>query len=261
MSSVLLNNLETASIGRDEEWPQDAKLFQPYDMEQILLPDNANCLAVQTYLRMCKLPFTVQHRSNAEFMSPSGRVPFLQCGLHLVTELDPIIAFVGNKGISLTDHMDSRQKSDMRADMSLVNNVLISAELYLSWVEPLLLQEVTQPRYGSVFPWPLNNILTYLKRRAVVSKLKALQWANKTPNEVYGEVDKACRNLSARLGNNHFFFSRPTELDALVFGHTYTILSTKLPDNRLADVLRGYPNLISHCDRIQSQFSTRKLSQ
>lgn len=61
-------------VSEQEEWPADAKLFQPYDVEQILLPDNASCLAVQTFLRMCKLPFTVENRSNAEFMSPSGNI-------------------------------------------------------------------------------------------------------------------------------------------------------------------------------------------
>jgi hypothetical protein len=47
---------------------------------------------------------------------------------------------------------------------------------------------------------------------------------------------------------------RPTELDAVSFGHLSTILTTKLPDPRLSEVVRGYPNLVSHCNRIHSQF-------
>lgn len=49
------------------------KLYQPYEVEQILLPDNANCLAVQAFLKMAKLTYAVEPRSNAEFMSPSGQ--------------------------------------------------------------------------------------------------------------------------------------------------------------------------------------------
>jgi len=55
-----------------EDWAQDTKLFMPHDVEQILLADNANCLAVQTFLRMCNLPYRVEFRKNAEFMSPTG---------------------------------------------------------------------------------------------------------------------------------------------------------------------------------------------
>lgn len=55
-----------------EPWPSDVKLYQPYEVEQILLPDNANCLAVQAFLKMAKLTYAVEPRSNAEFMSPSG---------------------------------------------------------------------------------------------------------------------------------------------------------------------------------------------
>jgi hypothetical protein len=33
----------------------------------------AECLAVRALLKMCKLPFRVEHRTNAQFMSPSGK--------------------------------------------------------------------------------------------------------------------------------------------------------------------------------------------
>ena len=45
------------------------------------------------------------------------------------------MAFVNTKGISLTAQLDVGQKADMRAYMSLVNNVLGNAELYISWVD------------------------------------------------------------------------------------------------------------------------------
>lgn len=98
-------------------------------MEQILLPDNANCLATQAYLHMCGLPFKIEHRSNAEFMSPSGKVPFIKCGAFVVSELEPIVQFVANKGISLTEDFDNEQKSDLRAYMSLIFSVLMNAEV------------------------------------------------------------------------------------------------------------------------------------
>ena len=70
-----------AELGAQEPWPADVALYQPNELEQILLPDNANCLAVQAFLHMCNLDFTIEMRSNAENMSPSGKVPFIKVTL------------------------------------------------------------------------------------------------------------------------------------------------------------------------------------
>ncbi|CAB3377549.1 Hypothetical predicted protein [Cloeon dipterum] len=258
MPSVLLGNVAANEMAQEEEWANDTKLYMPYDVEQILLADNANCVAVQTFLRMCNLPYRVEYRKNAEFMSPSGRVPFIQCGKYLIPELDHIVTFVNNKGKSLTGHLNDKQKSDMRADLSLINNVLVNAELYLTWVEPVTLKEVTIPRYSSVYPWPLGTVLSYSKRSEVIARLKALQWYDKSIEEVYNEVDKVCSNLSTRLEKNQYFFGKPTELDALVFGHLHTIYTTKLPYTALWDTVKSYHNLIAHTDRINSLYFSKK---
>ena len=55
-----------------EPWPKDVQLYQPFEVEQVLIHDNANILAVQAFLNMCGLEYTIEMRSNAEHMSPSG---------------------------------------------------------------------------------------------------------------------------------------------------------------------------------------------
>ena len=114
-----------------EPWPKDVQLFQPYEVEQVLLSDNANCLAVQAFLHMANLDFTIEMRSNVEHMSPSGRVlrfiyllwsiilvckvhfiywllltygifflgkvPFVRANNFVIAELDPIIGFINTK--------------------------------------------------------------------------------------------------------------------------------------------------------------------
>lgn len=255
MPSVITTDSWNCEIGGKEPWPEDVKLYQPYETEQILLPDMANCLAVRTFLQMCELDFEVEYKANAEDMSPSGRVPFIKCGACLVSDLEPITNFVSSKGVSLTDHLDAVQKSDMRAYMSLVNTVLGNAENYITWIEPETYCNVTKPRYGSVHPFPLNHILTYLKRQSVLKRLSALGWYKKSLEKVYEEVDRACRALSERLGKQRFFFGeKPTELDALVFAHIFTILTTPLPSNRFASIVRGYSNLVDHCKIIEHKY-------
>ena len=53
---------------------------------------------------------------------------------------------------------------------------------------------------------------------------------------------------------------RPTELDALVFGHIFTILTTPLPDNRLASIVRQHKNLTDLCQGIDKEYFDRMAS-
>lgn len=43
------------------------------------------------------------------------------------------------------------------------------------------------------------------------------------------------------------------QLDALAFGHLYTILTTDLPNNRIAEALKKHQNLIEFCKRIDDE--------
>lgn len=259
MPKVLLMETISMELGAQEPWPQLIKLYQPYEVEQILLPDNANCLAVQAYLKMCNLEFQIEPRSNAEYMSPSGRVPFIQCGAFVVSDFDGIVNFVNTKGTSLSEELEATDKADMRAYISLVNNVLVNAEQYICWCDPTTLNTITKPRYGSIYPWPLNYILNWQKQSQVTKKLKVLGWYNKSLDEVLGEVKNCCEALSERLENKQYFFGeRPNELDALVFGHIFTIITTPLPNNTLANIVNEYPTLVSLCKRIEIRYFERK---
>lgn len=51
-----------------------------------------------------------------------------------------------------------------------------------------------------------------------------------------------------------YFIRGPKELDALVFGHLFTILTTPLPSVKLADIVRGYPDLVDLCKRIEKRY-------
>jgi len=62
---------------------------------------------------------------------------------------------------------------------------LTKFQLYISWCDETVMSEVTFPRFGSVYSWPLNTILTWRKQKQVTKKLAALGWASKTLEEVY----------------------------------------------------------------------------
>ncbi|KAG7466859.1 hypothetical protein MATL_G00146770 [Megalops atlanticus] len=244
-----------SQIAASEPWPETATLYQPLKEGQILLSDCASSLAVQAYLRMCNLPVRVSCRANAEYMSPSGKVPFIHVGNQVVSELGPIVQFTKAKGHSLSDGLDEVQRAEMKAYMELVNNMLLTAELYIQWCDENTAAEVSRPRYSSPYSWPLNHILAYQKQWEVRRKMNAIGWAGKTLEQVYEDVNQCCQALSQRLGTQPYFFNKhPTELDALVFGHLFTILTTQLTSDELSEKIKNYSNLLAFCRRIEQTY-------
>lgn len=79
-------------------------------------------------------------------------------------------------------------------------------QLYISWIDTTTLNETTYKRYGSVYPWPLNHIQCWRKRRSVLNKLKIFGWANYTNDQVLKKVEKCCVTLSEKLGKNQYFY-------------------------------------------------------
>lgn len=91
-------------------------IYQPYEAEQILLAENASCLAVKSYLKMLGRDFQVSSCSNAEFMAPSGKrtkLPVVQIGAFLAAEFEPIINLMEHKKMSLTENFSNDDKDDL----------------------------------------------------------------------------------------------------------------------------------------------------
>ena len=80
-------------------------------------------------------------------------------------------------------------------------------QLFLSWNDDITLSEVTKPRYGSVYPWPLNVILSWKKKNQVMKKLAALGWATKTLEEVWIPKLIVCPNSNSIFTTLAFIIS------------------------------------------------------
>ncbi|RZF45479.1 hypothetical protein LSTR_LSTR009350 [Laodelphax striatellus] len=241
-------------------WSPQAKLFQP-PKEQLLLPDHANCLFMQTYLTMCGLKFEIVHRHNVEHMSPTERIPFLVCENRIISENDALIGYVESIGESLTHNLEFKHKQDLQAYMSLVRTTLENAELYLTWYHHDFYKNFTWTKYSLPYPWPLNYVLTYSKRKRIIKRLAQMQWRNKTIEQVYEDVENCFKSLSALLGrNNYLIGNQPTEIDALVFAHVHAALGNSLVADKYCEILVKYQNIVEHYKLVGSRFrfSTKK---
>lgn len=255
--STLLFEAYQVQMAEKDKWPTDTILYQPYQVEQVTLPDYSNCIAVRTFLNMCVLQYDLQLRTNAEEMSPSNIVPLLKLGNCCFSGFDPIVSVVNLRGISLSSKLDEAQKSEMAAYISMVHSVLYNAELYLAWIQNDIYSSSTRLRYGSVHPWPLSRILPWAKQMEVKAKLAANGWINKSEECVYEEIEACLQALTDRLGSGEFFFDQPTELDALVFGHVYNLLTFQIPGlKKLETILKNklFKTLVDLCKRIEKAY-------
>lgn len=141
--------------------------------------------------------------------------------------------------------------------MSLVDSILTNAELYITWCNDIVLEEITKKRYGSVYPFPLNHIQNWRKRQAVLKQLNFYDWKTLTFDEVVERVDKLCQSLVMKLKDQEYFFGNsPCELDALVFGHLFCIFTTELPAcvSPLKETINKYNSLTQFCGRIEKKY-------
>ncbi|VDK83413.1 unnamed protein product [Litomosoides sigmodontis] len=258
--SYFLTELVAHSLSSeiDVDW-NAAVLYTPY-YEQALLYEYADCLAVRTLLKMANLPIHLEERPNAEFMSPTGKVPFLKLQSFLIPEFLPIVDFLAKRNVKLSAGLTDLERGDMYAYMALFDDVLKNVEMYAVWLDNRNYSQVTKYRYGSVYPFPLNIMLPQTKWREMSNYLSALEWKSKSQESVMELADRCFKSLSSKLDQNEYFFGNsPTELDALAFGHFYTILTTELPNMELKNCFRRYSNLTEFCRRIDKKyFSTQK---
>ncbi|KAF5285676.1 hypothetical protein FQA39_LY16540 [Lamprigera yunnana] len=235
-NSSLMDKIQL-ELGALDPLPKDLKLYQPYEVEQILLPDNANCLAVQAFLRMCNINFEVVSRANAEFMSPSGKVPFIKCGAFVISELESIVQFINTKGISLTIDLKPDQKSDMRAYMSLVHNVLENAEK-MSKYGKILNVQMREIAYNM-----LEYFLTHKKETETLQSIKektlnATKVLVTTIEQIIKEAQESCAENSTiilkspeKMCQKRHPDTDVAEYDFNIIGHIiYNFYKTKIRD-------------------------------
>ncbi|EPB70131.1 helicase protein [Ancylostoma ceylanicum] len=223
--------------------------------DQALSYEYAECLAAQAFLRMAHLSYFVKQRPNAEFISPTGKVPLLKVRRTLIPEFSGIVDFVAKKGVKLCAHLSDAQVAEMRAHMSVMDVLLRNVEMYVMWKHNETYTQLTRYRYGSVYKWPLNWILPAMKRREILTKLHDSGWADRSTEEVLEQYEKALRALSSQLGSKPYLFgNQPTEADALLFGHLFTIITMSLPCMDLKNAILNYTNLQDFVTRVETEY-------
>lgn len=266
-------SLSAPSLPKEEAWSVDALLYQPLEAQQILLPEYASCLAVQTYLHMCQLPFEKRSCANAEFMSPGGRLtrlPLLRIGRRLLAEFEPIVAHVEQEQPkqALTSFLDEDQREQLATMVTHMENTCTLAELHSCFCILDTYEDHTWLRNGATYPWPLSMLRRYDRKQDALRILRVYGWHQLDEAGVQENLRKCLQLVKEKMldvdvveqGEPTFLWGKqPTQLDALLFGHMAAVLGTKLPQVHLAKTMREFPQLVDICRRIDAKFYGGKL--
>lgn len=76
----------------------------------------------------------------------------------------------------------------------------------MNWVDKKNLNQVTYVRNGSVYPWPLNYIQNWRKKRHFLRLLDVYGWRNYQLDDVLEKARKCLETLSEKLGNKQYFY-------------------------------------------------------
>jgi hypothetical protein len=128
-----------------------------------------------------------------------------------------------------------------------MNKQLRPAVLYYLWSEQENLDAVTAQRYGAHYARGLQRVVLWHQRSQVQVEIDALMreqfW---TRDDLYAQAKHVLVKLSDRLQGGGWLCgtSEPMPADAVLFAYLHTVLSTKMPQNQLAEMIKLHPNLV-----------------
>ena len=91
------------------------------------------------------------------------------------------------------------------------------------------------------------SALTNRRKKYVTNHLASIGIYPADIGKIEKEMQSILAILDNCLNNTDFFFSNnlPTELDALVFGHVFALLTTKGVDGRIPQLVHQFQNLVN----------------
>ncbi|KAK2982375.1 hypothetical protein RJ640_026573 [Escallonia rubra] len=176
-----------------------------------------SCLPVYIYLRLADVPFDIEFN----LINPQAdEMPYVESGDY--------VAYNNEKG-GVIEALKEDGIVDLDSEISMVSEWLSTKAMICSWLSAAVTYELwlgsdassAHKIYYSDLPWPVGKLL-YLKQMVVAKQVLRItnENAERKSEEIYRNATIAYKALSARLGEQSFFFeNRPTSLDAIFLGH------------------------------------------
>ncbi|KAH7638355.1 hypothetical protein HUG17_9461 [Dermatophagoides farinae] len=249
---MVVKHLNNSSSSNTRDANTKVVIVQSLNNVQIMLPELGFVNALRAYLELNKIDYRIDQRSNAEWMSPDGQLPFIKFGRQLISGFWPIVEFINNE-FHITVKGDG---SERQAHIDLFNKVIIDTELYYTWLDKDTYDKHTKISYACDKPWPLNNILCWLKQRDIAWRL---QDHSNGQNALEEYLQEMIRVTSRQVDEGSSAVSQ--ELLCLIYGHIKAINSYDKTYEVLSNMVKQYPSLLEFVGKFEAIFHQQQQQQ
>jgi glutathione S-transferase len=211
------------------------------------------CMAVETYLRMAGLPFTVVATRNPG-KGPKAKLPLLVDDGEVVPDAGFILEHLKKK---YGDRLDGKLDADRRARAHCLRRTfeesLYWVGLHMRWIDDAGWRAIQAPYFGHLSPLARVAVppLVRLGMRATL----AMQGLGRhDPDEILAIGSADLSAASAMLGDEPYFGGdAPASIDAIAHGFLANLYWVPIA-SRLLEHARSLENLVAHTHRVRERF-------
>jgi len=221
---------------------------------------DSKCLQTMTYAKFSGAPLKIR-KTNNPWKSPTGYLPvFLHGQFDTYTKFDEVTYYLQKQNYNADYELSNVQKSDVKAYISVLEEKLQPALLYIWWVDAKNYVELTRPWYAKMLPFHQNYFVPGRYQKKALQKIVAMYGITDVEDKnlelmLYKDAQECLTMLSNRLANKEFFFGKsPTSLDATVFAYLAPLLKAPFPNAALQNHLRQCDNLVRFIERVLKNY-------
>ena len=211
------------------------------------------CMKVETYLRMCNLPYTTVNVLNPA-KGPKGKLPYITDGSNIVADSGLILDYLKKiYGDALDARLGSIERAQALAWQRLLEEHLYWCAVYDRWA----VNEnwaLTKPAFFGALPPAVRDLVAALARRGQLRALRGHGVGRHTSGEIYALGCADLTALSDFLADKPFFLgAEPTALDATAYAFLANLLWVPI-DSPLTRHARSFANFIAYVKRMKQRY-------
>ena len=211
------------------------------------------CMKVETYLRMCNLPYTTVNMLNPA-KGPKGKLPYITDGANTVADSGLILDYLkATYGDKLDAGLDIRTRAEAHALRRLMEEHLYWCAVYDRWA----VDEnwaLTKPAFFGSLPPGVRDLVAALARRGQLRALRGHGVGRHTSGEIYALGCADLTALSDFLTDKPFLLgAEPTALDAAAYAFLTNLLWVPI-DSPLTRHARSFANFIAYVKRMKQRY-------
>ncbi|MBI3574907.1 MAG: glutathione S-transferase family protein [Gammaproteobacteria bacterium] len=211
------------------------------------------CMKVETYLRMCNLPYTTVNVLNPA-KGPKGKLPYITDGSNIVADSGLILDYLKKTyGDALDARLGTVERAQALAWQRLLEEHLYWCAVYDRWAVDKN-WTLTKPAFFGSLPPGVRDLVAVLARRNQLKALHGHGVGRHTSGEIYALGCADLTALSDFLADKPFFLgAEPTALDATAYAFLANLLWVPI-DSPLTRHARSFANFIAYVKRMKQRY-------